>query len=261
MVGKLHDGRHMSLWTGFQELLGSVLRFFHDATVMVFGDHAWLVAIVLLTVAVRVLLTPLAIKQFRSMQAMQQLRPQMKEIQDRYKTDRSMIRTDPEKYRAQRQKQQEELMALYQEHNVNPASSCLPLLVQAPILYGLFLMLRSEEIVPELATAPFAFGATLQELVRVAGPLAYALLLLMGITMFVQQRQMMARNASAPAAATDDQAAQIQKIMLYVMPVVLIVAGVNFPVGVVVYWATTNVWQVGQQWFIMREVGGATPPA
>jgi YidC/Oxa1 family membrane protein insertase len=259
MVGKLHDGRLMSLWTGFQELLGSILRFFHDATVMVFGDHAWLVAIVLLTVAVRVLLTPLAIKQFRSMQAMQQLRPQMKEIQDRYKTDRSMIRTDPEKYRAQRQKQQEELMALYQEHNVNPASSCLPLLVQAPILFGLFTVLRSPDVVPELVNAPFAFGATLQEVVRTAGPLAYALLLVMGITMFVQQRQMMARNTTA--AAADDQTAQIQKMMLYVMPVVLVVTGVNFPVGVVIYWATTNLWQVGQQWYILREVAETTPTA
>jgi len=255
----LHDDTHMNLWTGFQQLLGGILRFFHDATVAVFDDYAWLVAIVLLTVAVRVLLTPLAIKQFRSMQAMQKLRPQMKEIQDRYKTDRGLMRTDPEKFRTQRQKQQEELMALYQEHNVNPASSCLPLLVQAPILFGLFTVLRSPDVVPELVNAPFAFGATLQEVVRTAGPLAYALLLVMGITMFVQQRQMMARNTTA--AAADDQTAQIQKMMLYVMPVVLVVTGVNFPVGVVIYWATTNLWQVGQQWYILREVAETTPTA
>ena len=242
----------MSVWREFQELLGVVLRFFHDATVGLFGDHAWLVAIVLLTVAVRILLTPLAIRQFRSMQAMQKLRPEMKAIQDRYKTDRGMMRSDPERFRAQRLKQQEELMALYKEHNVNPASSCLPLLLQAPILYGLFTVLQSPDVVPELVNAPFAFGATLQELVRVAGPLAYLLLILMGVTTFVQQRQMMARNPTPDDAP--DQAAQVQRMMLYAMPVILVVVGINFPVGVVVYWATTNLWQVGQQWFIMREV-------
>lgn len=247
----------MSIWTGLLEALGEVLRFFHDATTGLFGDYAWAVAIVLLTVLVRLAMMPLAIRQFRSMQAMQKLRPDMKKIQSKYKTDRGMMRTDPEKYRERRQKQQEELMALYQEHNVNPASSCLPLLVQAPILFGLFTVLRSPDVVPELVNAPFAFGATLQEVVRSAGPLAYALLLAMGITMFVQQRQMMARNTTA--AAADDQSAQIQKMMLYVMPVVLVVTGVNFPVGVVIYWATTNLWQVGQQWYIMREV--AAPAA
>ena len=240
----------MNIWTGLLEALGTILRFFHDITVGLFGDYAWVTAIVLLTVAVRVVLLPLAIRQFHSMQAMQSLRPQMKKIQQRYKTDRGMMRTDPEKYRAQRQKQQEEVMALYKEHNVNPASSCLPLVAQMPIFIALFSVLRSPDVIPELVNAPFPFSATLQQAANQAGPVAIAMLLLMGVTTFVQQKQMMASTT----VVADDQALQQQKMMLYVMPVMLTVLGFSLPVGVLVYWVTTNLWQMGQQWFMLREV-------
>ncbi|HSJ46789.1 MAG TPA: YidC/Oxa1 family membrane protein insertase, partial [Euzebyales bacterium] len=191
----------MSIWTGLLEALGEVLRFFHDATTGLFGDYAWAVAIVLLTVLVRVAMMPLAIRQFRSMQAMQKLRPDMKRIQSKYKTDRGMMRTDPEKYRERRQKQQEELMALYKEHNVNPASSCLPLIAQMPIFVALFSMLRSPDVIPELVEAPFPIDATLQAPASQAGIIAIGMLLLMGVTTFVQQKQMMGRQA----VAADDQ--------------------------------------------------------
>lgn len=240
----------MNIWTGLLEALGAILRFFHDITVGMFGDYAWIAAIVLLTIAVRVVLLPLAIRQFHSMQAMQRLRPQMKKIQQRYKVDRGMMRTDPEKYRAQRQKQQEEVMALYKEHNANPASSCLPLLAQMPIFIALFSVLRSPDVIPELVNAPFPFGATLQQAANQAGPAAIALLLLMGVTTFVQQKQMMASTT----VAADDQVIQQQKMMLYVMPVMLTFLGISLPVGVLVYWVTTNLWQMGQQWFMLREV-------
>ena len=240
----------MSIWTGLLEALGEVLRFFHDATTGLFGDYAWAVAIVLLTVLVRVAMMPLAIRQFRSMQAMQKLRPDMKRIQSKYKTDRGMMRTDPEKYRERRQKQQEELMALYKEHNVNPASSCLPLVAQMPIFIALFSMLRSPDIIPELVKAPFPIDATLQMPANQAGIIAIGMLLAMGVTTFVQQKQMMGRQA----VAADDQQMQQQKMMLYIMPVFLVFLGFNLPVGVLVYWVTTNLLQMAQQWYMLREV-------
>jgi YidC/Oxa1 family membrane protein insertase len=241
----------MEIWFELLRALGSVLRFFHDITFSLFGDYAWTVAIVLLTVSVRVVMMPLAVRQFRSMQAMQNLRPQMKKIQQRYKTDRGMMRTDPEKYRAQRQKQQEEMMALYKEHNVNPASSCLPLIAQMPIFIALFSVLRSPDVIKELVDAPFPINTTLQAPASQAGIIAIGMLILMGITTFVQQKQMMGRNA---AMATDDQQMQQQKMMLYIMPVFLTVLGFQLPVGVLVYWVTTNLWQMGQQWYMLREM-------
>jgi len=245
----------MSIWIGLLEALGEVLRFFHDATTGLFGDYAWAIAIVLLTLLVRVAMMPLAIRQFRSMQAMQKLRPQMKKIQTKYKTDRGMMRTDPEKFRERRQKQQEELMALYKEHNVNPASSCLPLIAQAPIFIALFSMLRSPDIIPELVEAPFPIDATLQMHANEAGIIAIGMLLAMGLTTFIQQKQMMGRQA----VAADDQQMQQQKMMMYIMPVFLVFLGFNLPVGVLVYWVTTNLLQMGQQWYMLREVDHEAP--
>lgn len=243
----------MSIWNGLLQALGEVLRFFHDATVGLFGDYSWAVAIVLLTVAVRLAMMPLAVRQFRSMRAMQELRPQMKKIQSKYKTDRSMMRTDPEKFKEKRQKQQEELMALYKEHDVNPASSCLPLVAQMPIFVALFSMLRSPDVIPELADAPFPIDATLQMPANEAGIIAILMLLAMGVTTFVQQKQMMGRQA----AMADDQQLQQQKLMMYIMPVFLVFLGFRLPVGILVYWVTTNLWQMVQQWYMLREVGSA----
>lgn len=240
----------MAIWNSLLEALGEVLRFFHDTTTGLFGDYSWAVAIVLLTLLVRLALMPLAIKQFRSMQAMQKLRPDMKKIQTKYKADRSMMRTDPEKYREKRQKQQEELMALYKEHNVNPASSCLPLVAQAPIFIALFSVLRSPDVIPELVNAPFPINATLQMPANQAGVIAIGLLLLMGVTTYVQQKQMMGRQV----AVADDQQMQQQKLMMYIMPVFLVFLGFSLPVGVLVYWVTTNLLQMAQQWYMLREV-------
>jgi len=238
-----------------QSVLGvfsAILEFIHDAVEPVFGVHSWGWAIIGLTLLARILLLPLAIKQTRSMKAMQQLQPQMKAIQDKYKTDREMMRKDPEKYRARKQKQQQEMMALYQREGANPAASCLPLLAQAPIFLALFWTLRDEQ---ELLGAPFYFitGATpggLEKLVSVAGWPGWLLILLMSGTMFFSQKQMMARNA---ASMVDNPMAQQQKILLYVMPVFLAAISFQFPLGILLYWVTTNVWQIAQQAIILRE--------
>jgi YidC/Oxa1 family membrane protein insertase len=234
------------------EVFSNILGFIHDFVEPLFGVHSWGWAIIGLTLIVRVLLLPLAIKQTRSMKAIQQLQPEMKAIQEKYKTDREMMRKDPEKYRARKQKQQQELMALYQREGANPAASCLPLLAQAPVFVALFWTLVGEA---ELTGAPFYFFTEaspggLEKLVSSAGWPGWLLIVLMSATMFFSQKQMMARTASTMA---DNPMAQQQKVLLYVMPVFLAAISFQFPLGVLLYWVTTNFWQIVQQAIIMRE--------
>jgi len=242
------------------EIFSSILAFIHGLVEPVFGVHSWGWAIIGLTLLVRILLLPLAIKQTRSMKAMQVLQPQMKAIQDKYKTDRDMMRKDPDKYRARKQKQQQEMMALYQREGANPAASCLPLLAQAPVFVALFWTLRDEA---ELLGAPFYFitEATpggLEKLVSVAGWPGWVLIVLMSGTMFFSQKQMMARNAATMA---DNPMAQQQKILLYVMPIFLAAISFQFPLGILLYWVTTNFWQIVQQAIILRESTKVAGPA
>jgi len=239
--------------------LEAVLTFLHDLVEPIFGVHSWGWAIILLTLVVRVLLLPLAIKQTRSMRAMQAIQPRIKEIQKKHKVDRELMRKDPEKYKAKRQKMNEEMMALYQDEGVNPAASCLPLLAQAPVFIALFWAIRGME---ELQNAPFYFFTSfidvgedgfngLGALVSNAGWPGWLLIVVMSGTMFITQKQMMARTA---ATGGDNPMAQQQKILLYVMPVFLAVISFQFMLGLLLYWVTTNIWQVVQQWIILREV-------
>jgi YidC/Oxa1 family membrane protein insertase len=236
------------------DAFSALLSAIHDGLVPVFGIHAWGWAIVVLTLIVRVALLPLAIKQTRSMRAMTALQPQVKALQEKYKADRDLMRRDPEKYKARKQKLNEELMALYQREGANPAASCLPLLAQAPIFLALFWTLRDKV---ELQGAEFHFFTTqgsggLEMLVREASWPGWLLILIMSGTMFWSQKQMMARTAASQVA--DNPMAQQQKILLYVMPVFLAFISINFPLGILLYWCTTNAWQVAQQAIIMREV-------
>ncbi|MEX0869341.1 MAG: YidC/Oxa1 family membrane protein insertase [Nitriliruptoraceae bacterium] len=230
-----------------------ILTFFHDIFVSVFGIHSWGWAIISLTLIVRILLLPLAIKQTRSMRAMQAIQPQMKELQKKYKVDREVMKKDPEQYRAKRAKLNEEMMALYKREGVNPAASCLPLLAQAPVFLALFWTLRGMD---DLVGQPFYFFTRyapggLESNVSTAGWPGWLMIVLMSGTMFWSQRQMMARNA---ANQGDNPMAQQQKILLYVMPVFLAVVSWQFPLGILLYWVTTNFWQVAQQAIILREV-------
>jgi len=237
--------------SAFSSLLGLI----HDGLEPVFGIHAWGWSIIGLTIIVRIGLLPLAIKQTRSMKAVQRLQPQMKALQDKYKTDREMMRRDPDTYRARKAKLNEEMMALYSREGANPAMSCLPLLAQAPVFLALFWTLRDEAA---LSGAPFYFitSATsggLEKLVSAAGWPGWLLIIVMSGTMFWSQKQMMARNA---AQMVDNPLAQQQKILLYVMPVFLAVISFQFPLGILLYWVTTNFWQIAQQAIILRESGG-----
>jgi YidC/Oxa1 family membrane protein insertase len=237
----------------------AVLEFLHGILEPVFGVHSWGWSIVALTILVRVALLPLAIKQTRSMKAMQTLQPKIKEIQAKYKVDRELMRKDPEKYKQRRAKMNEEMMALYQREGANPAASCLPLLAQAPIFLALFWTLRDEA---DLIGAPFYFVTSvaeggLESIVSSAGWPGWLLILLMSGTMFWSQKQMMARNSASMA---DNPMAQQQKILLYVMPIFLAVISFQFPLGILLYWVTTNFWQIAQQAIILRETTKVVVP-
>jgi YidC/Oxa1 family membrane protein insertase len=250
------------LWNGFRDLFITGLEWLHTVLSAVFGDEtAWGWSIIALTVVVRVILLPLAIKQTRSMRAMQALQPKIKAIQKKYKADRELLRKDPEQYKAKRAKMNEELTALYQESGVNPASGCLPLIAQAPIFIALFSILRSNPDMVEpgstlnrMLNADFYFFTPgehgLSTAASAAGVAGITLIVLMAGTMFWSQKQMMAKNA----ANADPAQLQQQRIMLYVMPAFLAFISFNFPIGVLLYWVTTNFWQVGQQAVILYEV-------
>ena len=250
----------VELWRSILRAFAQVLTFLHDILVPVFGENSWGWAIVALTLIVRVLLLPLAIKQTRSMRAMQAIQPQMKALQKKYKVDRELMKKDPEQYKAKKAKLNEEMMALYKEEGANPAASCLPLLAQAPIFLVLFWTLRDFD---ELSGAPFYFITQfvspeseftgLAALVSQANWPGWLLIVLMSGTMFLSQKQMMARTAVTQGDAANPMA-QHQKILLYVMPLFLAVISFQFPLGILLYWVTTNAWQVVQQWIILREV-------
>ncbi len=248
------------IWTGFTNIFARGIEVLHDliAQVGFLEAAAWGWAIIALTLVVRILLLPLAAKQFTSMRRMQELQPQVKQIQEKYKVDRSLMKSDPEKYRELSGKKNEKLQELYREEGVNPAAGCLPLLAQGPIFFALFRVLRDPpDFISALTDADFYFFTPgpdgLGETASAAGIAGISLLVLVAASMFVSQKQMMARNVGGPSSGGDAQATQ-QKVMLYAMPLMMGVFGFNLPIGVLLYWVTTNIWTMGQQWFITRRV-------
>jgi YidC/Oxa1 family membrane protein insertase len=236
------------------------------------------VAIILLTVMIRLLLLPLGVKQIRSMQATQALQPKIKALQTKYKGDR--------------QKLNEEMMKLYKEHGYNPLSGCLPLLLQLPVLIALFAVLRYPTGLTHIPADSslhaaivnqdtYFLGANLTcsaveagKQVKVVVPEPngktttttkdcgtgfpvripyYVLAVLMVGTTYFQQRQM---SRAAPAGASSQQ----QQLMRF-MPLIFGFWGFIFPAGLVVYWSTTNGIQIGQQWFLLHRKGAPLSPS
>jgi YidC/Oxa1 family membrane protein insertase len=232
-----------------------ILIQFHKVTGLIFGESsgwAWTFAIVGLVIVIRILLIPLFVRQIKSQRNMQLLQPKIKEIQAKYAGDR--------------ERQSQEMMALYKETGTNPLSSCLPILAQAPIFFALFQVLQGIEMgvargtmTPELvaqAQDATIFGVPLYAYFMGADEtpdptatriLTAVLIVLMTITTFLTQRQLIVKNS-----AKDNPMVQQQKILLYVFPVIFMVTGINFPVGVLVYWLTTNLWSMGQQFYVIR---------
>ncbi|WP_018157548.1 membrane protein insertase YidC [Demetria terragena] len=224
---------------------------------------SWALAIVGLVVVLRVLLIPLFVKQIKSSRRMQLIQPEMQKIQKKYKGKK-----DAES----RQKMTEETMELYKRTGTNPMGSCLPILLQAPFFFALFRVLNTlpamasgsrEGIGPltqELAASAensTLFGAQLSSTFMNSEGAAtkivtMVLIILMSLSMFLTQRQLMTKNM--PAAALDNPMAKQQKIIMYVMPLVFFITGPNFPIGVLIYWLVTNVWSMGQQFYVIRRM-------
>ncbi len=216
-------------------------------------------SIVGLVVVIRILLIPLFVKQIKAQRGLQILQPEIKKIQAKYKG-----KTDPES----RQKQQQEMMKLYKDNGTNPLASCLPILLQAPIFFALFHVLNGIGKDPPqgkgfMSDQDAAAGrrrldprrADLGQVPRAptactSRSSARVLIVLMSATTFLTQKQLMSKNM--PADAMNNPFAQQQKILLYVFPLVFAVSGVNFPIGVLLYWLTTNVWSMGQQFYVIR---------
>lgn len=236
---------------------------FHSLYGALFGPDtgwAWGLSIVSLVILIRICLIPLFVKQIKATRAMQTLQPEMKKIQERYKSDK--------------QRQSEEMMKLYKESGTNPLSSCLPILAQSPFFFALYHVLngiasgdtigfidkpllesaQKAHIVGAPLAAKFmdsqdkvaALGATLTD-VRVV---TAVMIVMMSFSQFYTQRQLMTKNVDTTVKTPFMQQ---QKMLMYVFPVMFAVFGINFPVGVLVYWLTTNVWTMGQQMYVIRQ--------
>ena len=215
-------------------------------------DLQWSVGIIALVILIRIILIPLFVKQIKSQRALTALQPHMKAIQKKYKDDR--------------QKQSEEMMKLYKEHKTNPLASCFPILAQAPIFFALFWVLNGisqnkphgllkGEYLVSAQSASF-FGAPLSDTflgadVTSTKIIAIALIIFMSATTFTTQRQLMVKGMPKMDSSNNIMLQQ-QKIMLYVFPIIFAVTGVNFPVGVLIYWSTTNLWTWGQQYYVIK---------
>jgi YidC/Oxa1 family membrane protein insertase len=225
------------------DVFESVLKFFHDS----FGA-SWGLSIILLTIVVRALLLPLAVKQFRSMQALQRIAPHLKVLQEKYKDDKQRL--------------QQETMKFYQEHKVNPFASCLPLVAQLPVFLSLFYMLRKDlrhDICPDLNAAgvsnpvpcgqrpasEFWFIHDITD--KATGTVLIVLLVLYVGSQLVSSLLMMTATAD-----------QNQKIIMLVLPFLFVGFVFRFPAGLIMYWITTNIWTIGQQQFLRRVIGKGT---
>jgi len=244
-----------SILNPLYSIVSGVMVAIHKIVSPVFGADSgvtWATSIMGLVVLIRIILIPLFVKQIKSQRAMTALQPHMKEIQKKYKDDR--------------QKQSEEMMKLYKEHKTNPFASCFPIIAQAPIFFALFTVLNGiakdkphgflkGDYLVSAAQAKF-FGAPISETflgtdqltVRIVTVL---LIIFMSATTFTTQRQLMVKGMPK-MDASNNMMLQQQKIMLYLFPVIFAVSGVNFPVGVLIYWSTTNLWTWGQQYYVIK---------
>ncbi|MFO7727283.1 MAG: membrane protein insertase YidC [Desulfonatronovibrio sp.] len=197
------------------------LNYFHKHT----GNYG--IAILLLTLVIKIIFFPLAQKSYKSMNQLKKLQPMMAKIREKYKEDR--------------QKMNEEMMRLYKTYKVNPAGGCLPILVQIPVFIALYQGLMGAV---ELRHAAFIYYLPFTDIIWMADLSAkdplYITPLVMGATMFLQQKM-------APAPGDPLQA----KIMLF-LPLVFIFIFISFPAGLVLYWLTNNVLSIGQQWWVLR---------
>lgn len=245
--------------------ISAILLGFHKVFGALFGPEsgaAWVLSIIGLTLVIRAALIPLFVKQIKSSRNMQLIQPKVRALQEKYGHDRELLA--------------QETMKLYKEAGTNPFASCLPLLLQMPIFLALFRLIDRAAQEPEMTRGlmsvqlnqQFAdatlFGAKISDTFMLTDLLgvrvmAVILVLAMTATTFLTQRQLMSKNM--PADALTGPFAQQQKIMLYVLPLVFAFSGVYFPIGVLFYWTTSNLWTMGQQFYVIRNNPAPGTPA
>ena len=233
-------------------------------------NWTWILAIVFLVVTVRVILFPVFVKQIKSQRAMQALQPKVKELQEKHKGDRETL--------------QKEMMELYKVEKANPLMGCLPMFLQIPVFLGLFHVLRrlspdndgktlygwtvdqfQDATHAALFTVPLPskFGSSAAELAALNANgvtvkiIAGVLVLIMMTTTYLTSRQMILKTGWAE----DPQQKMIQRLMLYGIPLSLLVSGALFPIGVVIYWVTNNLFTLGQQQWVLRKFPPPPMPA
>ncbi|GAB3843016.1 hypothetical protein GCM10029963_17000 [Micromonospora andamanensis] len=250
--------------------ISAILLFWHSAWQRLLGDASalgttwsWVLGIVFLVLTVRIILFPVFVRQIRSQRAMQALQPRIAELQARHRDDRETL--------------QKEMVELYRVEKANPLMGCLPMLVQIPVFLGLLHVLRHlKPTMPEhlktlygwsvaqfdsassatLFGAPIAgtFGSTGPELAQLGADtatvriVAAVLIATMVATTYLSSRQLILRSGWAEAP----QQRMVQRLMLYGIPASLLVSGLIFPIGVIIYWVTTNLFSLGQQTWMLR---------
>jgi YidC/Oxa1 family membrane protein insertase len=226
------------------------------------GGMSWVLSIIGLTVVIRAALIPLFVKQIKSSRNMQLIQPKVKELQKKYGHDRERLA--------------QETMKLYKDSGTNPFASCLPILLQMPIFLALFRLLdhaadgEGKGLMTTVRAGQFGNARIFGEIPIRATFLkpedhisvqvvAAFLVLAMTATTFLTQRQLMSKNM--PKDALSGPYAQQQKMLLYVLPVVFAVGGIAFPIGVLLYWTTSNLWTMGQQFYVIRNNPAPGTPA
>ncbi|MFD5278287.1 membrane protein insertase YidC [Pseudarthrobacter sp. NPDC058362] len=262
----------------FKWLVSIIMVGFHEGLTAIGLPEAsgwtWTLSIIGLVLVIRAALIPVFVKQIKAQRGMQLLQPDLKKLQDKYKGKTDQL---------SRQAMAQEQMAMYKKHGTNPFSACLPMLIQMPFFFALFTVLSgistardkgegigamSHQQVEQFDESTI-FGAPLSATLLHGTPpggnvvavwvLSIIMILAMTASQFITQKQIMAKNMSEEAMASPFM--RQQKMMLYILPIVFGVGGINFPIGVLIYWTTTNLWTMGQQFFVIRRMPTPGSPA
>jgi YidC/Oxa1 family membrane protein insertase len=256
-----------TLMTPLYWAISGLLVLFHSFFSLFLDPNSgwsWALAIVLLTMLVRTALIPLFVRQINSTRNMQIIGPKVKELQEKYKDDRERL--------------SQETMKLYSSEGINPMASCLPMLVQMPVFLSLFWVLngaargpalgywlvQNPALVESLKNGEI-FGAKISATFMPMEPwtavqtVALVMVVLMVVTLFITQLQLMRKNM--PPGAQTGPMAQQQKMMLFLFPLIYAAGGTAIPIGVLVYWLTTNLWTLCQQWVLVHNNPAPGTPA
>jgi YidC/Oxa1 family membrane protein insertase len=242
---------HANIFQPLISIFEAVLKFFHNTAGVPWG---W--SIVLLTVVIRALLIPLTVKQYHSMQRLQAHQPEMKAIQQKYKEDK--------------ERQQQELMKFYKENQINPLASCLPLAAQIPVFISLFYMLRTDlraNICPKIQ----GLSATVHHVAHTkpCGPHGGAGFLFIsdltnnakGATLIVLILLYVGTQLGSSLLMSSPTMDKRQRQMMMFLPLLFVIFVIRFPAGLLVYWITTNAWTIVQQYIVKNRIGHMAVPA